>query len=283
MTTRAIVPNGDGEGSLGTPDAKWGKVYSSDPATDENSGQVPTTKWTRNYVSNYVSDAHNYIKRNTAYAVGDVLTSPSLPPGCVIVVTQAGTTGSTEPDWTTIKTQMGGVVTDGTAVYYINDTLSKHGLGDIVYKPMSKVGDHEYLLPLDGQTLDTTTYKRLVDYLGSATLPNLNGRYLRADSTPGQMVDEGLPNITGDFSGAYYTFSQDDKNNVQNGAFVTSTVGVYKEDNGERYYPTDWDASKEGLRRRNVNLNASRSNSIYGKSTTVTPLTYTVRAFICYA
>ena len=46
------------------------------------------------------------IKRNTAYKVGDVLTSPSLPPGCVIVVTQAGTTGSTEPDWTTIKSNI---------------------------------------------------------------------------------------------------------------------------------------------------------------------------------
>lgn len=48
------------------------------------------------------------IKRNTAYKVGDVLTSPSLPPGCVIVVTQAGTTGNTEPDWATIKSNMGG-------------------------------------------------------------------------------------------------------------------------------------------------------------------------------
>lgn len=103
MTTRAIVPNADGEGSLGTSDAKWGKVYSSDPASDENSGQVPTTRWTRNAVAT----AHSYIKRNTTYSVGDVLTSPSLPPGCVIVVTQEGTTGSTEPDWTTIKRNMG--------------------------------------------------------------------------------------------------------------------------------------------------------------------------------
>ena len=45
MTTRAIVPNGDGEGSLGTSTAKWGAVYSSDPASGENSGQVPTTAW----------------------------------------------------------------------------------------------------------------------------------------------------------------------------------------------------------------------------------------------
>ncbi|SFO70400.1 hypothetical protein SAMN02910455_01694 [Acidaminococcus fermentans] len=45
MTTRSIVPNGDGEGSLGTSTAKWGAVYSSDPASGENSGQVPTTAW----------------------------------------------------------------------------------------------------------------------------------------------------------------------------------------------------------------------------------------------
>nr|DAH04254.1 MAG TPA: hypothetical protein [Caudoviricetes sp.] len=30
-------------------------------------------------------------------------------------------------------------------------------------------------------------------------------------------------------------------------------------------------------------FDASRSSAIYGNSTTVTPLTYTVRAFICYA
>ncbi|MBS5519655.1 MAG: hypothetical protein KHX13_04900 [Acidaminococcus intestini] len=48
------------------------------------------------------------IKRNTAYKVGDVLTSPSLPPGFVIVVTQAGTTGSTEPDWAAIKSNIVG-------------------------------------------------------------------------------------------------------------------------------------------------------------------------------
>lgn len=127
MTTRAIVPNGDGEGSLGTSTVKWGAVYSSDPASGENSGQVPTTAWVQKLladalakqktayeqvISTYATKTEAgvpyQIKRNTAYEVGDVLTSPSLPPGCVIVVTQAGTTGSTEPDWTTIKSNMGG-------------------------------------------------------------------------------------------------------------------------------------------------------------------------------
>ena len=61
MTTRAIVPNGDGEGSLGTSTAKWGAVYSSDPASGDNSGQVPTTAW----VQKLLADA--LAKQKTAY------------------------------------------------------------------------------------------------------------------------------------------------------------------------------------------------------------------------
>lgn len=61
MTTRAIVPNADGEGSLGTVSAKWGAIYSSDPASGENSGQVPTTAW----VQELIADA--LAKQKTAY------------------------------------------------------------------------------------------------------------------------------------------------------------------------------------------------------------------------
>lgn len=284
MTTRAIVPNGDGEGSLGTSTVKWGAVYSSDPASGENSGQVPTTAWVQKLLAATKTEAEStyatkteagvpyQIKRNTDYNVGDVLTSPSLPPGCIIVVTQAGTTGSNEPDWTTIKSNMGGVITDNTVTFYINDTLSKHGVGDIVYKPLTKVAEHEYLLPLDGQTIDGVTYKRLVDYLGTTTLPNLNGRYLRADSTPGQMVEAGLPNITGkmgdsfgtagmfwELEGAFYG----DKLNATGRIAGSETSNTYT--GGETHF------------------DASHSSAIYGKSDTVTPLTYTVRAYIAYA
>lgn len=58
--------------------------------------------------SELIAKAHHYIQRNTAYAVGDVLTSPNLPYGTIIVVTQAGTTGADEPDWENIKNNMGG-------------------------------------------------------------------------------------------------------------------------------------------------------------------------------
>lgn len=55
-----------------------------------------------------IAEAHHYIQRNTAYNVGDVLTSPNLPYGTIITVTQDGTTGADEPDWNDIKNNMGG-------------------------------------------------------------------------------------------------------------------------------------------------------------------------------
>lgn len=135
--------------------------------------------------------------------------------------------------------------------------------------------EHEYLLPLDGQTIDETAYKRLVDYLGTNVLPNLNGRYLRADTTPGTMVEAGLPNITGTFglrpvdSGLNVTWE------TRNGA-VTAVTKTSDSSNclakASSYGPLI-----------NVTIDASRSSAIYGKSDTVTPLTYTVRAYIAYA
>lgn len=68
----------------------------------------PATYYSKTEVDNKISTAHNYIKRNTAYKVGDILESPNLPHGYLIVVTQAGTTGSSEPDWTIIKNSLGG-------------------------------------------------------------------------------------------------------------------------------------------------------------------------------
>ena len=59
-------------------------------------------------IDDSIAQAHHYIQRTTAYNVGDVLTSPNLPYGTIIVVTQAGTTGTDEPDWTTIKNNIGG-------------------------------------------------------------------------------------------------------------------------------------------------------------------------------
>jgi hypothetical protein len=84
-------------------DANFAATITAELAKKLNSAEASDT-----YATKTEAGVPYQIKRNTAYKVGDVLTSPSLPPGCVIVVTQAGTTGSTEPDWATIKSNMGG-------------------------------------------------------------------------------------------------------------------------------------------------------------------------------
>lgn len=106
--------------------------------------------------------------------------------------------------------------------------------------------------------------------MGTATLPNLNGRYLRADSTPGKMVEAGLPNITGT---SRFLAWQDSVDKFSGACFTDATVQDFNlsgQFDGNHY------GGIFGY------FDASRSNSIYGKSTTVTPLTYTVRAYICY-
>ena len=84
-------------------DANFSATIMAELAKKLNSAEADST-----YATKTEAGVPYQIKRNTAYKVGDVLTSPSLPPGCVIVITQAGTTGSTEPDWATIKSNMGG-------------------------------------------------------------------------------------------------------------------------------------------------------------------------------
>lgn len=54
-----------------------------------------------------IAEAHHYIKRSTEYSVNDVLSTPNLPYGTVLKVTQAGTTGADEPDWSEIKDNIG--------------------------------------------------------------------------------------------------------------------------------------------------------------------------------
>ena len=78
MTTRAIVPNGDGEGSLGTSTAKWGAVYSSDPASGENSGQVPTTAWVQTLLADALAKQKAAYEQAISTAVSAAQTKAKL-------------------------------------------------------------------------------------------------------------------------------------------------------------------------------------------------------------
>lgn len=53
---------------------------------------------------------------STSYVVGTIIRSPSLPAGCVVTCTTAGTSGTTEPKWTAYGT----TVTDGSCKWKVN-------------------------------------------------------------------------------------------------------------------------------------------------------------------
>lgn len=61
MTTRAYVPNADGEGSIGTTDKKWGAMYVASPDSTASDDRVASTAW----VQSIVADA--MAKQKTAY------------------------------------------------------------------------------------------------------------------------------------------------------------------------------------------------------------------------
>ncbi len=93
---------------------------------------------------------------------------------------------------------------------------------------------------------------------GTNGTPNLIGRYpLGATSGIGSTVEAGLPNITGTFFGENRSWGN--WNSTLSGAFYQgSTVG--------RGMYVEWDSDNV-----NTMFSASRSNAIYGNSTTVTP------------
>jgi hypothetical protein len=73
---------------------------------------------------------------------------------------------------------------------------------------------------------------------------------------PGETVEAGLPNITG-------KFEESDRGHATAGAFYTTSGATARGDNNGS--AGNW-----------INFDASRSNSIYGKSDTVQPPTYLV-------
>ena len=126
----------------------------------------------------------------------------------------------------------------------------------------------------NGGTFSSATYPKLYSVLGKTTLPSLNGRFLEGTTgTPGSTKSAGLPNITG------YLKSTDGANQFSDmeryatsysGALVGYFKGTYNIIN----------SSPSGTYLVGFDFDASKSNSIYGASTTVQPASYLVRYYI---
>ena len=118
--------------------------------------------------------------------------------------------------------------------------------------------------PTDGTWLDCNGqscagYSTLVSVLGKSTVPDYRNRFLEGSTSPNQVIEAGLPNITGFICGGWMS---------GNGAFAANGyVGVSGDGHG--YPPSD-----------SCRFDASRCSPIYGKSNTVQPPATTVRWLI---
>lgn len=141
-----------------------------------------------------------------------------------------------------------------------------------------------YLL-CDGSKVSRTTYKKLFDVIGTTygagdgkttfTLPNLIDRFLEGSSAAGSYLAAGLPNIIGTTKAAY-----GESNKTTNvGALQTEiyTIGSVsgRQDGGNG-------SDGEPIQSAILTFNASKSNTIYGQSSTVQPSALTCKFCIKY-
>lgn len=125
--------------------------------------------------------------------------------------------------------------------------------------------------PTDGTWLDCNGqscagYSTLVSVLGKNTVPDYRNRFLEGSTSPNQVIEAGLPNITGYIPHDW--LSMGDGNPA--GAFYrTNILGRSTSRQGKK--SGDW---------FRYMFDASRSSSIYGRSSTVQPPATTVRWLI---
>lgn len=119
---------------------------------------------------------------------------------------------------------------------------------------------------LECNGLSCAAYPKLVSVLGKSTLPDYRKRFLEGSGAAGTVLEAGLPNITGYIPHDW--LSMGDGNPA--GAFYrTDILGRSTSRQGKK--SGDW---------FRYMFDASRSSSIYGRSSTVQPPAVTVRYFI---
>nr|DAG48356.1 MAG TPA: tail collar domain [Caudoviricetes sp.] len=172
--------------------------------------------------------------------------------------------------------QIGDTFQDGSAFFKVKKFGADGALvGSVTW--YAGAGTPENYLLCDGSAVSRTDYADLFAVIsttygagnGSTTfnLPLLtDNRFIEGSTTPGTQHEAGLPNITGEFS--YYGWS-----GCRSASGAFSAQGTYTAYSHNDTY---------GNTGNNMTIDVSRSNSIYGASTTVQPKSLTLRPLIKY-
>ncbi|WP_314047168.1 hypothetical protein [Selenomonas noxia] len=184
-------------------------------------------------------------------------------------------------------TKAGQLITDGDAVWIIDDVRDGARVGDIILRPTLRDG----YIKANGATVKASEYPRLLTWVQEAgmtvtaeqyktdcskyvydaaqdklTLPNMIGRVLQGGEAV-KSVEAGLPNITGGINNTFRTIS--------GGGGYGAMVGSV-------------DAGGQGFGAGGavpstiVRFDASKSNPIYGAADTVQPPAIALIAQIKY-
>lgn len=234
----------------------------------------------------------NILQRSKAYAVGDIAYSHKLPSWARLECVKEGTTSTTVPPALDATHIAGQYITDGTAIFILDDVRDGNRMGDIVLKPTLNDG----YIKANGAKVKASEYPRLLKFAqdnslcvsdsewmaNSATkyvydasadtlkVPNVVGLVLQGGN---ELITKsaGLPNIKG--TTTFRTITNPDHNLIFGDNDTYHSTGTF-------YKTTKiWSGTHDAVsvsghspyEVEQLNMDASRSNSVYGNSNTVQP------------
>ncbi len=225
------------------------------------------------------------LQRSRTYQVGDIAYHKALPSWARLECVRAGTTGAELPDKIKQAIENGGVIIhDGTVVWIIDDLRDGTPVGTVrgsLYLPAGYV-------KANGATVQRADYPRLValadkhnlwtddvtanaglfgrgDGSASMVLPNWTDRMVQlAGDGAGASVAAGLPNITGKHKSSSY-------GGLWRGAIGESSGALTISRTVSDFTPIVSSDSSVGANNDTISIDASKSNPIYGASSTVQP------------
>ena len=179
----------------------------------------------------------------------------------------------------------GQLISDGTAVWKVKKIGSEVPAGTMQMFAGNTIPAGWLLC--DGSAVSRTDYAKLFSAIGTTwgtgdgsttfNLPNSIGRFAEGAATSGSYKSAGLPNITGDiaaFNNYWFAVA-----NRQVGALYTDNPTTTDASRYANMTSTVMDNTRGASK---VNFDASKSNTLYGLSTTVQPNSFTIRYIIKY-